>query len=341
MSKSLSNKIANMAFLCAVMVLFIHMPWGRAQMLARIFPHGIGKIAVPYFFVASGYLLARHFGENHWYRDVVAKRMKTLLLPMIIWSFLYFIVERLIMPVCANVMSGRAIATGIGFNFDIGTIARALAIHPLAQPYLEPLWFLRILFVLVLISPLLWKTAKPCLFLSLYLLIGIVYPDYGETIHPSWSFLRRLYPLMLGMVFSQIGIYLNRCKNELPRYNGWVLIIVAALLILVRECNGGPYASFFTRRISWLYTPILLAGIWSICPAKRLPNILAGSSFPIYLTHMFVISPLKTTYKGVISNMGSFEYISIGMAVAMGCMGASFVVHRFMPKVAELLFGGR
>ncbi len=53
-----SAKIANMGIVCAFLVLFIHLPTGGNDFVGWYFSRGIDKMAVPFFFMASGYLLA-------------------------------------------------------------------------------------------------------------------------------------------------------------------------------------------------------------------------------------------------------------------------------------------
>ena len=83
-SEELSCKFKNMAIVCAILVVFIHIPLGRLEsgsvlwvfdMLVR---WGIAQIAVPFFFVASGYFLAGHIGEDGWWKREILKRIRAL-----------------------------------------------------------------------------------------------------------------------------------------------------------------------------------------------------------------------------------------------------------------------
>ena len=71
-AKDLSSKMANMAFFCAVLVVFMHVgnpepvgafPW----FFIKFFHEILGNMAVPYFFMASGFFLAGHMEEPGWY----------------------------------------------------------------------------------------------------------------------------------------------------------------------------------------------------------------------------------------------------------------------------------
>ncbi len=141
-----SAKISTMGVVCAFLVLFIHLPLDNdasdsAKWIHSFFAHGIGKMAVPFSFIASGYLLAGHFGEDGWYRRAVAKRVRTLWLPMILWSLLYFLRARMALPIAAIILAGRPLAANVALLPTWTEIARILAIHPFQEPYLGVFWF--------------------------------------------------------------------------------------------------------------------------------------------------------------------------------------------------------
>lgn len=81
--KALSAKMANMSFVCAVLVVFMHVgslvpagsfPWFFIEPFHEI----LGDMAVPYFFMASGFFLAGHMEEPEWYPWEMKKRFRSL-----------------------------------------------------------------------------------------------------------------------------------------------------------------------------------------------------------------------------------------------------------------------
>lgn len=155
-SSDFSRKIVNMSLLCALFVVSMHCNFGDIQKPAvwianKLFQNGISRIAVPFFFVASGYFLSRHIGEEDWWRREIAKRVKTIVLPFAIWALLYQI---LVAPLCviANIMAGRPLTANIALlNADWLSV---FGLQWDAWPATVPLWFLRALFILVVFSPL-------------------------------------------------------------------------------------------------------------------------------------------------------------------------------------------
>ena len=127
------NKLANASYFCACLVVAIHVPCGSSFLLDRIFlalvANFVSFVAVPFFFVCSGYYLSRHVGQLNWWQHAVWRRVNTLVVPYVVWCLLYQILfEQKVNFVCM---------------VDI-----------LKYPPLPPFWYMRTLFLFVVTSPL-------------------------------------------------------------------------------------------------------------------------------------------------------------------------------------------
>lgn len=68
-SPELSSRISVLCFVCACMVVLIHVPvpstvGSAGWYLSSIFSYGACLISVPFFLIVSGFFLGRHLGEN-------------------------------------------------------------------------------------------------------------------------------------------------------------------------------------------------------------------------------------------------------------------------------------
>ncbi len=98
--ENLSYKFANMAFICSVLVIGQHVmrehSIGSASWyIFQFFDCGLSRIAVPFFFLASGFFLSKHINEIGWYKNAVTKRIRTLILPFLVWNILWFFFQLL------------------------------------------------------------------------------------------------------------------------------------------------------------------------------------------------------------------------------------------------------
>lgn len=154
-TKGVDHRIALMSLVSAVMVVFIHtaqhptkemLSWWSMQ----IFGHGICNMAVPFFFIVSGYFLGLHFGESGWWRMQVLKRIKTILVPFFVWNFINF-AHSIGFALIINLKAGVAWNSDLPAN--LANMMRVCGIYP-DYPFSVPTWYLRALFIYVLISPI-------------------------------------------------------------------------------------------------------------------------------------------------------------------------------------------
>lgn len=92
--QSLSNKFRNMALLCAFLVVIIHCVSHLGitnWFVSMAIQDGFCRIAVPYFFFASGFFLAAHIQENGWYSGEIRKRVQSLLIPYLVFVVSYWL----------------------------------------------------------------------------------------------------------------------------------------------------------------------------------------------------------------------------------------------------------
>ena len=152
-----SAKFANMSLLSAVLVVIIHVlkrnqEFGTSVWWVRQFlGEGLCRIAVPFFFLAAGYFLAKHFNDIGWWRKEVSKRIKTLIAPFVTWSLVCFLL-------CSLIIIAKNLRNGTCWQEDLFTCRRLLVASGLdlfTVPELRQLWFVRVLFCLVFVSPLL------------------------------------------------------------------------------------------------------------------------------------------------------------------------------------------
>ena len=126
----------------------------------------ISGVAVPIFFFMSGYLFFLRLERWNWtiYNQKVKNRIKTLLIPYFIWNSLAIVFSAVILCYNNGILSildflrdnhylnlfWSCNVSGIGRLNEIGLSTSN------SFPYLIPLWYLRELFVLFLLSPALF-----------------------------------------------------------------------------------------------------------------------------------------------------------------------------------------
>ena len=178
MSSTDSILIQRLRFPLAAMVVFIHSgnrPFVDSGEWIRVtFADVIPAIAVPLFFLISGYLFFRGLERWNWdeWKKKMYRRVHTLLIPYLIWTTLYIAYvyfHQCRLSLCAD---EGWIPVGLWF-YDNGGISMwwdsivSENSHPLgyrmisAHPFHRVLWFVRDLMVVNLLSPFIhWMLRK-------------------------------------------------------------------------------------------------------------------------------------------------------------------------------------
>ena len=93
-SQKLSEWIRAVSFFAALLIVPIHASFlGRVEMSSveywtmTIISNGICRVAVPWFFVVSGFFLALSY-KGYW--ALLKKRFQSLYVPFVIWNAIYF-----------------------------------------------------------------------------------------------------------------------------------------------------------------------------------------------------------------------------------------------------------
>lgn len=169
MTECISHKIAGVGFVCACMVVFLHqyISVDASPILTircyRVIRNACG-MAVPTFFVFSGFLLAGHMAERGWWRNECKKRLRTLLLPYLIWNAFDLTFHATLGTVSTVLLSKQLSPISWSQVSVVDSLCKIAGVHPLQFPQLSFLWFVRCLIMLVLASPALgvvfrrWRT---------------------------------------------------------------------------------------------------------------------------------------------------------------------------------------
>lgn len=336
-----SIRLAKMSLICAVMVVGLHV--GRCvgtagDIFSQVFVRGLFPIAVPFFFLASGYLLAKNVEDSGWYSEVLLKRAKTVFIPMVLVGVIFAIFE-ICLTVCANLIASREWYA----NFYQGwEWLRVVGIYPFDYPGMRALWFLRALLICVLISPIIvWAVRRIGI---AYLVVIFIVSAYAETMikayTPSWHLFCTIFSLR-GIFWFSIGTYLMLVPNRIRlspnicKALGALGLAMPLVICHVFEIGGGVGSI-----MRYFAVPLVMIGVWSFLSDRKWDIRITSLSFPIYLIHMFFIDVANCA--GLKGDDLSFSLLLAKYAIAVfGAAAVAMLVRRFLPNFARIVFGGR
>lgn len=350
-----SQKIKNMSLVCALLVVFIHIPYpttigSSAWMFHYVIRYGIAPFAVPFFFVASGFLLAGHCDEPDWWRAAVRKRFRTLLVPFLCWLLLreaYGLTTQML----AALVHHRAI--DFASTCSLGHWTRAIGIHPWDVP--DNLWYVRMLMILVLTSPLIIKPLRRAPIMTLAAMFAFYYcmnPGHAQDMapwsgHQNWCRFWRFCLSVEGLFYFSCGIFLRRHPVKIGRpaasaFGAIGLILIASRMLC--KATGGVEPIPMVA----LTIPFVLIAVWELMPVQPWPSTLTSLAFPIYVCHDFFCSGLLFLIKTTLGEglLATFRETTTGLllfwaATVCGSITLAICLRRFAPRLASVLFGGR
>ena len=228
--------------------------WDAYEVLKLVVSETLVKVAMPTFFVMSGYLYFVNVTEwnakTYWSK--LRRRVKTLLVPYIIWN--------------------------IAMAIKLQTFSLSIFVEPANMP----LWFLRDLMIVSLLTPIIYIGVRKLG----YWLFAILLPIYLTGLYAVQPALNPY-----AVCFITLGAFLSIRKMNLietcMKYEtpGYILTILLGI---------GMILTFRTPIYLLLMLCFRIAGVVAIfCIAhrilattnKRIPQIACDASYFIYLAH--------------------------------------------------------
>lgn len=329
-----SCKIANMSLVCACIVALSHVGWNSAAGSAgwwfvRMTRFGVCCMAVPFFFMVSGYLISRHFGEDGWWRRETSKRLATLVVPYLFWSAAFYAFARL-----------------GGSSSPLLHVAGAMLDAP---PFLTPLWYVRALLVLVLLAPVFAFVTRKSSWgwiatVSLFAVYFIVSP-HKNGLRSSTAQHFFYYGLSLfGAAYFCLGATLRR--TGIPSPSRRVALVGGVLAFFLGVGLVALRTFCISRKMGDHYNmlsvaiPFLVSGMWLAIPSAKWPKWLTSMSFPIYVMHFFVVYAMDGFARVHADKSIWLIVLETAAAIALP-VAAAALMDRFLRGFPSVVFGGR
>ena len=375
-----SEAIDLVRFPLAVMVVFIHSfpdskwldftaidycslnSFDTFNVFRRFFSNVFPSIAVPAFFLISGYLFFKKLEQWDWsvWKRKMRSRLKTLVIPYSLWVTLYILYRSgVYLTIGAIIINGRPCSLFTDWFWEYGGFhlywdssvwgndrlnwLGGVAPH-MTAPHLVPLWFLRDLMVVVALTPFIYWLIKKS-GIVLISILGITY-------------LTGLWPDIHGLTataafYFSAGAYLSLKGHDLSlfyKYRSFLYVVCACLLIINMYFAVGPYTEY-RRYFSGFY---VITGVFSAINISywlvrekgvRSKRLMVESCFFIYAFHVFILGDCRHYVEAVLSRCSShllpLSYVVYPWIDILICLLLYYLFRRFFPRTTRILTGGR
>ena len=332
----------------------------------RITLSNIGThFAVPVFFLFSGFLFFYKIKEFNFsiYKQKLRKRFHSLFIPYICWITIYVLhVE--IRKVAGIIIKGKPISGIWEYIADNGGIhlfwdSSVWALNyknwlgwenPMTGPILVPLWFLRDLMVVVLLTPIIYYLIKKCKLLPI-IILAICYVSGVWLQIPGFT-VTTFFWFSLGAFFS---INHKNMIETIFRWRMFSYIVCLCTLLPLIWFNGRKGDGMTTNVIAQsLYPFFVIAASGSVISTakvlvqKRIVRIyphLARASFFIFLSHVFVLGYVSKILDKCLPfdnfPIMMVKYLAVPVIAVLVCLVIYRILDRIFPNILSLITGSR
>jgi surface polysaccharide O-acyltransferase-like enzyme len=290
----------------------------------NLFSQVFARVAVPAFFLISGYLL--FLGKDlSWglVKDKWKKRVFTLFIPFLFWNLVILMVQYVgqSTPKLSRFFSGS--------RWDVDQMSwidfadALLGFH--YGPINYPLWFIRDLMILIILSPL--------------IVLALTYSKRLILLVPLawWLGMRPPFPIFVSieaLLFFSIGLMMSPYElvlksNQKIIFSGLFIYLALAFLEAYFQTTTGPV--FFLHKANILLGCVLIFYLASIIKKSgRIESILltlAASSFFVYVAHESLLQVFRKLFYVAIKPNNDVVFLAIyfaAPAVAMALLVAVY-----------------
>lgn len=347
----ISHKIANMGIVCAFLVVGLHcradFACGSAvSFVWQVLVFPFSSIAVPFFFVISGFLLAGHMHERNWWLHENIKRIRSLLVPYVCVCIVFVLLE-LSLNVGANLMHHLDVWRNVDLNG--GYWLRAFGLDLRFNPIDPPLWFLRALFVLVVFSFLVMRMANGIGVLILAFAYVCSCLCFVNVDNDNWVCRECLvsFDAVKALFYFTAGVFLRLCKPCLFSHSKRILIYSLAIITFIGVAFLSVAGASYRWRAICLFVPFWGYVVFDLMPERKWPKELTSLAFPIYVFHIAFIRIFGEILKKVPPFVGDALKQSLTAwllyygIIIVATVSFVILLRWFMPRISRVFLGGR
>lgn len=311
--------------------------WGGYLVdIQYIIIHKLSAIAVPIYFIISGYYLYRKsdYSPSN-YRKNVKKRFATLVVPYLIWNLIAVIWIWIKQSISGD-------STLAGFTDSLVALVRFAGRN---GPANIPLWYVRDLCFFVLISPILYKLAKSWWRLAVLVVLAALWVAEIGT--------RFTYGGFAGILFFYVGLYLTANKVDIAgffktmqkQYYSIVITYIAFTFCCTAWRDCLPNIVQCINLIMGILTFLMVITKYADKLMRTEQCSLSRHSFFIFCMHGLFTSTVVGVLNRSTIHCSALSYPIIALLIISGSIAllclTSIIISKHFPKTYNLLSGGR
>ena len=351
--------------------------WYAVEMVSEV----VARLSVPLFYVVSGYLFFRSADSFscHEYIAKLRRRFRSLFIPYVLWNLMA--VAWLAFHILLMRLLDAGGEGGVEFRFSFMRLLNTLSYsnatngfvvyldqvgtHALSVfPADVPLWFVRDLMIVVLLSPLVrWLILKARVWYVVA--VGVVW-----YVCQAWTTLQAVHgadiPLfntsafqvitytVAALFFFSLGAWLSLRRIDFMSFLTGRRVVLVAIYVAIAVFDLATKTHPLNPCIHNLGIVVGIAAVWAVAarvgqPTTRLTQrvgISAGAVFFIFALHNIVMSDIARVVYTLLpwadhSLLTFLFYILVPLITILLCLVAYRILKTILPSVCNVLTGAR
>lgn len=339
-----SKEINALRVLLVFLVIYIHEFGSQNEQygLIGICVENLARIAVPGFFIISGFFFfynVDNFEYTEYYKKI-HKRFFTLLIPYLFWNLwpLFMVIGGNLFSIIFRGKSFDDLNYYLNSLFNNG-LFRIFWSNDSGYPNNWPLWYIRELIVMSLLSPLIYLLIKKLdiIYLSIILFLYIFI---------KMPMIPGLFPS--SIVFFSLGSYFAIKRNNIMCFvnkNKSILFLTSFIFYVLSTFFLDGYMKYIVFQLYVLLMSITSLKLFHHCPDKYISFLsnISKSVFFIYAIHITLLAHIYKLLSNLPSVGNSFIFVYFMSPVFTMIIGSClyFILIRFIPSIMKLICGGR
>lgn len=324
----------------------------------------IASIAVPLFFFISGYLFffQKKFDRREYLRKL-QKRVKTLLVPYLLWNFIAVILQVVrFIPIFSSIFPGaNKSEIHLSFlrvfnTFFNNTFTNGVIVSPIEYTMTEiinepfpidiPLWYIRDLMVMIIISPIIFLMIKK---FHVWYVVGLcVIWYFGDLIIPDGGYIHMLFTSLFFFSWGSLSSIMNIDFIEAMQRVKYLSLLYIPIAIFDTLTLYSEY-NIYIHNVGILLGIIAVINIASqIVKSGKVTinHLLLSSTFFVFALHKLIIDDIaKVVFSLLHLPDNTFVmlalYVIIPLITIFVCVLLYNLIEQRIPFLCSLLTGGR
>ena len=298
----------------------------------------LGETGVPCFFFISGYLF---FLSKKTYLQKLNNRVRTLLVPYLLWNSIMVITYLLAwfmgypQDINGNSLTNYDFIDYLRLFWDRGSYDNGNFV-----PILCPLWYIRNLLIMSLLSPLIYYILK-----YLREFFGVVVTVWWLMTNHNAFIPQTILFYCLGAYFSVFSI--NPLKVALNKKSLFIaLFLVFAIWDIISHVVYGTPVNLQLHRLSLLFNIPAFFLLADFCMSHNFQcKSLSNSTFIVFCVHyplVLLLRKLCIVYFSELNDVFQILlYFFCVFIATTGSLGICLFLDEFCPKIKKVLSGNR